>query len=531
MTAPEPETRSGSDRPVEPLPETVGRYQILGRLGAGGMGTVYKARDPLLDRIVALKVPRFDGPPEERRRCVQRFQREARAAARIWHPHVCPIYDVGDREDQPYVVMAYVDGPSLAELLAQKRGPDNVGRAVELVRQVLDALTAVHAHGIIHRDLKPGNILIDPNGRAILTDFGLARPEDDGEHLTSAGVLVGTPAYMAPEQAAGETERIGPRTDLYSLAVVLYQLITGKLPFQGPALKVVAQILYESPTPPSRWRPDLDPALERVLLKALARNPDERFASAAEFAEALRRWADALVGQSTTAMPVPEPDLEVLPADDETLPAVLAADVTEARPSPAGPPSAPTRKRRPAPTDQPPAGRRSPWPTAVVVLVLIFLVCGGFSVVEWASSVVNWVQVKLGWQKPGEMNAALLEAAANGEASKVEAALRGGADVNASDKNGETALMKAAAAGHAAVVKALLDRPSRASVHDKDRGGETALMKAAVNGNLGIVKELLSHGARVDEKDLHGETAQAKARARGHADVAEVLARESPWIK
>src|SRR5439155_9225080 len=201
--------RTTSDEPqsvpdqVDTSPQTIGRYLILARLGAGGMGAVYKARDPQLDRVVAVKLPRIDAPPQERPRRVQRFLREARAAAQVWHPHVCPIYDVGECDGQPYVVMAYVEGQSLADHLKQKGRYEDVGQAVALVRQILDALEAVHGRGIVHRDLKPGNIMIDAAGRAVLTDFGLARPEADAEPLTSEGVVVGTPAYMAPEQAAG----------------------------------------------------------------------------------------------------------------------------------------------------------------------------------------------------------------------------------------------------------------------------------------------------------------------------------------
>src|SRR6516165_8964084 len=184
-------TLSASDQAGGPIPAQIGRYCILGRLGAGGMGTVYKAQDPQLNRIVALKLPRFDGPAHGLVLRVQRFQREARAAASIRHPHVCPIYDVGEHEGQPYVVMAYIEGESLATHLARQGRYENPYQAVNLIRQVLDALETVHSHGIIHRDLKPSNILLDTAGRAILTDFGLARPTDDSEGLTSEGIVVG----------------------------------------------------------------------------------------------------------------------------------------------------------------------------------------------------------------------------------------------------------------------------------------------------------------------------------------------------
>jgi hypothetical protein len=287
-------TLSASDQSADPIPAQIGRYRILGRLGAGGMGTVYKAQDPQLKRIVALKLPRFDGPAQGLALRVQRFQREARAAASIRHPHVCPIYDVGEHEGQPYVVMAYIEGESLATHLARQGRYENPYQAVELIRQVLDALEAVHSHGIIHRDLKPSNILLDTTGRAILTDFGLARPTDDTEGLTSEGVVLGTPAYMAPEQASSQPRLVGPWTDLYSLGVILYQMLTGRLPFEGTALQVIAQILHDSAPLPSNLRPDLDPALEAMVRKAMAQVPQERYQSAIQFGEALERWVSDL---------------------------------------------------------------------------------------------------------------------------------------------------------------------------------------------------------------------------------------------
>src|SRR5439155_9686148 len=167
------------------------------------------------------KVPRCDRRPEDWPAWRQRFLREARAAAAVRHPHVCPIHDVGEHDGVPFVVLERVDGHSLAEELGRRGRYDNPVEAVRLVRQVADALAAVHAHGVVHRDLKPGNVLLDGARRAVLTDFGLARPENDAERLTADGTLLGTPAYMAPEQAAGQSDRVGPWTDVYSLGVVL----------------------------------------------------------------------------------------------------------------------------------------------------------------------------------------------------------------------------------------------------------------------------------------------------------------------
>jgi hypothetical protein len=264
-----------------------GRYQVLGRVGQGGMGTVYRAFDPELRRVVAVKAPRFDTAGEDA--AGLRFLREARAAARVRHAHVCPVHDVGEQDGRPFVVMAFVEGESLADRL--RRGPlDDPRQAVRLVRQAAEGLAAVHAEGILHRDIKPGNILLDRAGDALLTDFGLARPEHDGEALTAPGALVGTPAYMAPEQVQGQTDAIGPLSDVYGLGVVLYQAVSGRTPFVGPALSLMHQITNDAPPPPSRFRPGLDPELERLILRVLARRPEDRPGGARALADALAAW-------------------------------------------------------------------------------------------------------------------------------------------------------------------------------------------------------------------------------------------------
>src|SRR5262245_45445840 len=197
-------TQADGPDPVAPaaadLPERIGRYRVLARLGAGGMGTVYKAHDPELDRVVAVKVPHFEGSPAAQDQARQRFLREARAAARVRHPHTCPLHDVGEHDGTPFAVMAFSEGSNLSDVARQ--GPLEPARAVDLVRKVALGLEAVHAAGVVHRDLKPGNILLDRAGEPLLTDFGLARSDGDAEPLTRDGSLLGTPAYMAPEQAS-----------------------------------------------------------------------------------------------------------------------------------------------------------------------------------------------------------------------------------------------------------------------------------------------------------------------------------------
>jgi hypothetical protein len=268
-----------------PLPERLGRYRILRELGRGAMGTVYLAQDAHLDRLVALKVPRFTAAdsPEVR----QRFLSEARAAATIEHPNVCPVYDVGEIDGAPYLTMAYLQGQPLAQLL-EDAAPWPERQAASLVRQLTAPLQAAHERGIIHRDLKPSNVMINPRGEPVLLDFGLARRlRPDDVRLTQSGQPVGTPAYMSPEQVAGAVRAMGPGCDIYALGVILYQLLTGRLPFEGSMAEVLGQILTRPPEPPSRHRPDLDPRLEAVCLKALSKEVTDRYASMRDLGAAL----------------------------------------------------------------------------------------------------------------------------------------------------------------------------------------------------------------------------------------------------
>ncbi|MCI0457620.1 MAG: protein kinase, partial [Gemmataceae bacterium] len=290
-------------------PAQLGRYHVRRLLGAGGMGTVYLADDPDLGRPVAVKVPQFAGPPEVQAAARQRFLREARAAAAVRHSHVRPIYDVGEQDGTPYVVMAFIEGCSLAERLKGEGRFADPRAAVALAVQLAEGLAAVHDCGLIHRDLKPANVLLGAAGDVFLSDFGLARRHDD-ESLTASGALVGTLAYMAPEQA-DDSGGLGPvtgRTDLYSLSVLLYELLTGRLPFAAQSsISLLYQIVHGTPSPPREFRPDLDPALEAIVLKAMARQPQERYADARELAKALRNWPTRETNAPVEGVPPPPP--------------------------------------------------------------------------------------------------------------------------------------------------------------------------------------------------------------------------------
>ena len=279
----------------------IGRYQLRKHVGSGSMGDVYEAHDPQLDRCVAVKVPRCDRMSRNRGMFTERFVREARAAAAVRHAHICPIYDAGETDGQPYVVMAFVEGESLDAVLSRGR-IDDIRTSVQIAVQVAEALSAIHQHGIIHRDLKPGNILIDRSGQALLTDFGLALSGMNTERITSDGLIIGTPVYMPPEQAAGENSKLTPAADIYSLGIVLYEMLTGQPPFRGPLQELLREIILRIPSSPIALRPDLDPQLSAIVDKAIAKAPCDRYSSAGEMAESLREWLG-----STTSGVAPGP--------------------------------------------------------------------------------------------------------------------------------------------------------------------------------------------------------------------------------
>lgn len=284
------------------LPEQFGRYRILSTLGRGGMGTVYLAHDTMLDRRVALKVPHFERGSHT---LLERFRREARAFASIVHPNICRIYDVGEVGGTHFLTMEYVEGKLLSNMV-RDGGWWPPSAAAWLVRDLATTMQAVHAHGAVHRDLKPSNVMLRPDGHPIILDFGLARRTDDYDsRLTGEGVLLGTPAYMAPEQMEGDLDAPAQAADIYSLGMILYELLTGRVAFEGRFPIVLARALSEEPRPPTSLRPDLDRALERICLMALAKRPEDRFASMADFATALGAYLQNKGVTSAPALPPP----------------------------------------------------------------------------------------------------------------------------------------------------------------------------------------------------------------------------------
>ncbi len=275
-------------KPFTYFPVELGRHVVIRELGSGGMGTVYYAHDTLLDRPIALKVLTFDERDDAI--MVKRFYREARSMANLEHPYICPIHDVGKLEGIHYLVMRYIQGAPLSSYTTKGQAFPN--RQVAIVaRKLALALEQAHQSGVIHRDLKPLNIMINKKGEPIILDFGLARRTCDANaQLTCWGEVIGTPSYMSPEQADGNLDLIGPATDIYSLGVIMYQLLSGTLPFKGTVGEVLEQLMSGNPILPSSFQSKVDPTLEQICLRAMAKRSENRYSSAETLAADLRDY-------------------------------------------------------------------------------------------------------------------------------------------------------------------------------------------------------------------------------------------------
>lgn len=300
--------------------DVVGQYQIIGPLGQGGMAAVFKAYHPQLDRHVAIKF--IHQTFLEDASFIARFQREAKIIARLDHPNIVPVYDYSEYNKQPYLVMKYIEGQTLRELMTEMPMPE----MLDVMSSVADGLTYAHNQGVLHRDIKPGNIIVDNQKRPYITDFGLARIVQSGQSTLSQDMLLGTPHYVSPEQAKG-IDNLGPPADIYSLGVVLYEIAVGRVPFSGNTPYAIVHDHIYSPLPrPSDLNDSVSPQVEDVLMKALAKEPSERYHSATELVNAFREAqlsTPQTAKAATTVARQPEPP--PVPAVSATLNAPATA--------------------------------------------------------------------------------------------------------------------------------------------------------------------------------------------------------------
>jgi hypothetical protein len=369
------------------LTGTFGRYLILKELGRGGMGAVYLAKDAQLERLVALKVPHFspDDPT-----ALERFHREAKVAATLTHPNLCPVYDVGEVGGVHYLTMPFIEGRPLSALVRLDM-PE--AEAADLVRRLALALEEAHQKGIIHRDLKPGNVMLNERGDPVVMDFGLARRANPGDvRLTQSGAVVGTPAYMPPEQVEGAGAPLGPACDVYALGVILYELLTARLPFQGTMAQLICQVMMDMPPPPSEYRPDLDVRLEKICLRAMAKKAGDRYPSMAALAADLQRFLSE---------PAPLVALPVAPADEPA-----TADPAPAAPRRKRRQDPPSTARRPREHDEESVRRPKPRKRGLLACLLaaagVLLACcvvPGVLIPVLAPKAAEWGREQFGWVK------------------------------------------------------------------------------------------------------------------------------------
>lgn len=302
--------------------QMLGPYRIINQIGQGGMATVYKAYQASMDRNVAIKV--LPGQLAESREFTQRFQQEAHIIAKLEHPHILPVFDYGESEGVTYLVMRYLDAGTLREKMENGR-PLPLDEIDRLFTQLAGALGYAHSFGIVHRDLKPSNALIDAQGNLFLTDFGIAKLlESASPRLTQTDAIMGTPAYISPEQA--QAVQVDQRSDIYSLGIILYEMVTGRVPFVAETpLAVILKHVSDPLPPPSTLKPDIPEAIERVILKALAKHPEDRFATVGEFLAAWKRALDEtrtsrpaapMVGAGAAAERKPTPQPQRTPVAD-----------------------------------------------------------------------------------------------------------------------------------------------------------------------------------------------------------------------
>ena len=393
------------------MPEKIGQYTVVSELGRGGMGVVYKAQDESLHRFVAIKVLTERLTDDET--FLQRFVREARAAAAISHPNIIQIYYIGEDQGNPYFVMEYVTGRSLNRVLRDEGRIGNP-RAAQMILQAAQGLAAAHDHGIIHRDMKPANLILDERGIVKIADFGLALPVDAGSRLTATGLLMGTPGYLSPEQCRGEA--VDHRTDIYALGVTYYELLSGTTPFKAESpLALLHQITQEQPPEIGSLNPDVDEESRRILGKMIAKERDQRYQSCHEIVTDLENYIANRGVRSVTAGLAMRPS----PAAGAAPPPMVATEAITT-PRPAAAPTVVVSSSAPAPapvtmpeiqsTEPPtlvtpvpapgPAPRKSSGALIAALIAIVFVIGVGGAAVFFGVRTFNR------WRKPQQTNIA-----------------------------------------------------------------------------------------------------------------------------
>ncbi len=353
-----------------PPSQSFGRYLVTRRLGRGGMAEVYEANDPLLNRQVAIKVIYAHLASQEG--FDQRFRREAQLVASLRHPHIVQLYDFGIENEQPFMVMEFLNGGTLQDRLAQWRSRGAVmplAETARLLTKLASALDYAHERDAIHRDIKSSNIMFTAEGEPVLTDFGIAKMLSDAAQLSATGSVMGSPAYMAPEQAAGQP--VDARSDLYALGIVLYEMVCGRVPFQADSpTAVMMQHITQPPPPPRQFNPQLPAAAEAVIQKALAKDPAARFSRVSEMATAFQTAVTSSETTRVNAMFALDP-AATLVADEPTTPPAAAAPLAS-RTTPASQTPAPLPANAPV-------GRAAPsWLAPTLAAVALIVIVGAF---------------------------------------------------------------------------------------------------------------------------------------------------------
>jgi serine/threonine protein kinase len=522
-------------------PQYIGGYEILGELGRGAMGVVYRAHDKGIDRAVAIKVLRVDAGAStgENVELRQRLIREASVAGQISHPGIVTVYQLGEEGENIFIVMEYVEGSSLDTLLVNKKGRDTAW-ALDILSQIAVALDYAHKGKVVHRDIKPANILVRSDGRVKIADFGIAKmTAGTTTGLTVVGASVGSPAYMSPEQV--QATQIDGRSDQFALGTIAFLMFTGRMPFRGDtAHSLMYQIVTGDPFEPQPADLPLSPGVRAVLARALAKQPRDRYADCASF---LHELSAAVHGVAASQAPAPK----VAPAPTVTIPSIPVPPTTTqppiSQPSFAQPPiSQPPISQLSAPPSaaQAPAKTNVLLPIAAGVLVLLVLIGGGaywYTQVRSSSPVPSAPDPKQVTKDspaptpspvpaPAGDATPLLTAISKGDINQVRSLLDGGANVNEAGHDGVTPLIAAVAHERLDAAQLLIEHGADVNLADSSRN--TPLMVAAdaspeIKDPAPLIRLLLTHGAKRGLKDSQGRIAFQRAVGSKNAAAVQLL--------